>query len=758
DVVPPRERGRYSGYMGAVFGVATVAGPMLGGFIVDADALGWRWCFYVCVPLAIISLLVMQKVLKLPKIKRDTRIDIFGAFTITGAATVVMLILTMGGKEFGWNSQWTYLLAALAFVLLIGAVFAERAAREPILPPRLFRNPTFVLCSIASLAVGVAMFGAMIYLPQYLQIVKGMSPTKSGLMTLPMVAAMFVTSTGSGQIVTRLGRYKWFPVVGLALVASSMYLLSQLHVDSSKVVIGADIAVLGAGLGLTLQIMILAAQNAAAITDLAATTSGVSFFRNLGGAIGTAAFGAILNNRLTHHLTEGLAAAHVRPPAGGGALGTPEAVQHLPQPFKGIVLEAFTQSLQTVFLVGVPVALVGFVVVLFLKELPLRSAVGRVEQPAAAPADAASADGLATASAGGPAAASAAAGRHARAEHELAGVGASAPSSAANGVAVNNLVAGAGMPANGTTDPAVNGLASTGLAAAPGGDGVAPQASIAGGGAATPSNPAAVPAGQNAIVEPSTGSGATISGVVRGGGGAPVASAAVTLIDVAGRQLGRALTRPDGGYALATPGPGTYVLIAATGGHEPRAATLAVGDGPVEFDLVLTGNGGLAGTVSGSDGAPIDGATVVVTDVRGEVVGSVRTGASGEYAFQDVVSGTFTIAVSAAGHRPAALQVEVAGSGQTRQDVRLPAGVNVRGVVRDDAGAPVGKARVTLVDAAGDVVGVTTTGPDGEYAFTDLTGGQYTVIASGYPPVATGLNLSGGSLEDHDLQLGFPSE
>ncbi|MEV5569497.1 MDR family MFS transporter [Spirillospora sp. NPDC052269] len=393
DVVPPRERGRYSGYMGAVFGVATVAGPMLGGFIVDADGLGWRWCFYVCVPLAIISLAVMQKVLKLPKIKRDTRIDIFGAFTITGAATVVMLILTMGGKEFGWNSAWTYVLAAVAVVLVIGAVFAERAAREPILPPRLFRNPTFVLCSIASLAVGVAMFGAMIYLPQYLQIVKGMSPTKSGLMTLPMVAAMFVTSTGSGQVVTRLGRYKWFPVAGLALVASSMYLLSRLHVDSSKLVIGADIAVLGAGLGLTLQIMILAAQNAAAITDLAATTSGVSFFRNLGGAIGTAAFGAILNNRLTHHLAEGLAAAHVRPPAGGTSLGTPDAVQHLPEPFKGIVLEAFTRSLQTVFLVGVPVAVVGFFVVLFLKELPLRSATSRVEETpgasaAPAPADA----------------------------------------------------------------------------------------------------------------------------------------------------------------------------------------------------------------------------------------------------------------------------------------------------------------------------------------------------------------------------------
>ncbi|WP_084338000.1 MFS transporter [Actinomadura oligospora] len=724
DVVPPRERGRYSGYMGAVFGVATVAGPMLGGFIVDADGLGWRWCFYVCVPLAIIALAVMQKVLKLPKVKRDTRIDIFGAFTITGAATVVMLILTMGGKEFDWNSTWTYVLAAVAVVLLIGAVVAERAAREPILPPRLFRNPTFVLCSIASLAVGVAMFGAMIYLPQYLQIVKGMSPTGSGLMTLPMVAAMFVTSTGSGQIVTRLGRYKWFPVVGLALVASSMFLLSRLHVDSSKLVIGADIAVLGAGLGLTLQIMILAAQNAAAVTDLAATTSGVSFFRNLGGAIGTAAFGAILNNRLTHHLAEGLTAAHVRPPAGGTSLGTPDAVQHLPEPFKGIVLEAFTQSLQTVFLVGVPVAAVGFVVVLFLKELPLRgsSAISADKAPGASAAAPAPADAPASTSPNG---------RHARTGQELAAVGASTPSAtaltSANGASVN------GSSSNGSS---VDG-ASAGGASASG-------ASVA---EVVPSS-----------TEVGAGGGVTVKGVVRGGDGSPVESAALTLIDVSGRQLGRALTGADGGYALDTPGPGTYVLIAATGGHEPQAATLVVGDRPVEFDLVLAGNGGLAGTVSGADGTPLDAATVVVTDVRGEVVGTGRTGTNGEYQFQDVAAGSYTIAVSAAGHRPAALQVEVSGNGLTRQDVRLPAGVHVRGVVRDEAGLPVGRARVTLVDAAGNVAALSTTGPDGEYAFTDLTGGQYTVIASGYPPVATGLNLSGGSLDGHDLHLGHPEQ
>ncbi|MFI0452180.1 MDR family MFS transporter [Actinomadura sp. 6N118] len=381
DVVPPRERGRYAGYMGAVFGVATVAGPLLGGFIVDTDGLGWRWCFYVCIPLAVIAFLVIQKVLTLPRVRRDTRIDIFGAFTITGSATALMLLLSLGGQEFDWHSNWTYVLGAISALLLVASIFAERLASEPILPPRLFRNRTFVLAGIASLCIGSAMFGGMIYLPQYLQIVKGMSPAASGLMTLPLVIGMFVTSTGSGQIVTRTGRWKIFPVLGLVFVGGSMFLLSQLHTDSSKLVIGADVAVLGIGLGLTLQILILAAQNAAAPADLAATTAGVSFFRNLGGAMGVAAFGAILTNRLTAELKDAMASAHVAAPASGTSLGSPDQVHALPEPFKGLVLDSFTKALESVFTVGIPIAILGFLAVILLKELPLRGATAKHAKP-----------------------------------------------------------------------------------------------------------------------------------------------------------------------------------------------------------------------------------------------------------------------------------------------------------------------------------------------------------------------------------------
>ncbi|MEV4567244.1 MDR family MFS transporter [Nonomuraea sp. NPDC049419] len=373
DIVSPRERGRYSGYMGAVFGISTVAGPLLGGFIVDTEWLGWRWCFYVVVPFALVSFFVIQKVLKLPRIKRKTSIDIWGATTITASASALMLLLTLGGNEFEWNSPWTYVLAATALLMLALAVLSERTARNPILPPRLFRNRTFVLTSLASLFVGMAMFGAMIYLPQYLQIVKGLSPTNSGLMTLPMVIALFLSGVISGKIVTQTGRWKIFPVAGLLIVAIGLFLLSRLHVDSSLWLIGFDVAVLGTGLGLSMQMLILAAQNGSELRDMASTTSGVSFFRSLGGAVGVAAFGAILTGRLKDEMAAMLAAAGIKLPGGGDVkLGSPDAIQHLPGPVKNIVLESFTRGLETVFIVGVPIALLGFIATIFLKELPLR--------------------------------------------------------------------------------------------------------------------------------------------------------------------------------------------------------------------------------------------------------------------------------------------------------------------------------------------------------------------------------------------------
>ncbi|WP_312881795.1 MDR family MFS transporter [Actinomadura alba] len=374
DIIEPRERGRYAGYTGAAFGVSTITGPLIGGFIVDADSLGWRWCFYVCVPLAAVAFVVIQKALKLPRVRRDARIDWLGAFAITGGASALMIVLTLGGKQFAWNSPWTYGLGALSAALLALSIVAERRAREPILPPRLFTNRTFVFSALASLFVGVTLFGALTFLPQYLQIVKGMSPTMSGLTTVPMVVALFLASVGSGRIVTGTGRWKVFPLAGLLLVAVAMLLLSGLNSNSGRLVVGLDVAVLGLGLGLCLQILILAAQNGAKREDMAATTAGVSFFRSLGGAMGVAAFGAILTSRLNAEMAGMLRAAGAEAPVDGTRLGSPEAIRRLPEPFHGFVLESFARAMETVFMVGVPIALLGFLSVLALKELPLRSA------------------------------------------------------------------------------------------------------------------------------------------------------------------------------------------------------------------------------------------------------------------------------------------------------------------------------------------------------------------------------------------------
>nr|WP_233515043.1 MDR family MFS transporter [Marinitenerispora sediminis] len=383
DVVPPRERGRYSGFLGAVFGVSTVAGPLLGGFLVDSP-LGWRWCFFITVPVAVVAFVVIQALLRLPVQERGrTRIDWWGATFIVGAASAVMLLLSLGGKEFAWNSAPTYVLGAASLVLVALAVLAERRAHDPIIPPRLFGDSTFVLASLASLAVGMAMFGVMIYFPQYLQIVKGMSPTASGLMTLPMVLGMLAASVSSGLVVSRTGRWKAFPIAGTLLIGLGFGTLTWLEVHSSLVLVGLGVALVGLGLGLSMQILILATQNALSRADLAAATSAVSFFRNLGGAVGVAAFGAIMTNRLDTELAPLTAAAGADGGTAAAAAGSPAAIHALPAGVQELVVTAFGDAMHTVFLTGVPIAAVGFVIVLFLRPLPLRTGHRRARVPPA---------------------------------------------------------------------------------------------------------------------------------------------------------------------------------------------------------------------------------------------------------------------------------------------------------------------------------------------------------------------------------------
>ena len=386
DIVSPRERGRYSGYLGASFGLATVAGPLIGGFLVDGP--GWRWCFYVGIPVAVAALVVIQKVLRLPVHRRDVKVDWAGATAITTSASSLIVWLSLGGQEFSWRSAWTVVLVGLSAVSLAFAVVVERRVDEPILPPRLFRSRTFTLVSIAGVLVGVALFGVMIFLPQYFQLVKGQSPTASGLLTLPMVATMLLTSLVSGKAITRYGRWKVYPVVGMTVMAVAMVLLSRIHAGTSLVVVGLDIALLGLGLGLTMQVLVLAVQNTAERRDIGVATSAANFFRSMGGAVGIAVFGALLTTRLTDALPALLARAGVSPAAlakaGGGHLGTPEAIAALPAPIRLAVREAFSLGLERVFLVAAPLALLGAIVLLAVREVPLRTAHA---DPATQPAE-----------------------------------------------------------------------------------------------------------------------------------------------------------------------------------------------------------------------------------------------------------------------------------------------------------------------------------------------------------------------------------
>jgi EmrB/QacA subfamily drug resistance transporter len=379
DVVSPRERGRYQGYIGSVFGLATVAGPLLGGFLVEH--LSWRWTFWVGIPVGILALLVTERVLQLPFPRRQHAIDWLGAFFIVAGISSLLLVLSLGGKEFAWNSPWTWGLLALTAVMLALAVWQEQRAAEPIMPPRLFRNHTFVITGAAGFVVGVAMFGAIIFLPQYLQIVKGESPTASGLQTLPLVAGLLLTSIGSGRAITRTGHYKIFPVTGLLIVAVGLYLMSLLTVDTSLWVASIYMFVTGVGIGMVMQVLVLATQNAVPYRDLGVATSGATFFRSLGGAMGVAMFGALLTHRLRDTVPAQLKATGIptsQLPPSAGTQATPEQIAHLPEPIHLAVTTGFADALQTTFLAAVPFAILGFVILLFLHEAPLRQTRGHI--------------------------------------------------------------------------------------------------------------------------------------------------------------------------------------------------------------------------------------------------------------------------------------------------------------------------------------------------------------------------------------------
>ncbi|UYQ61854.1 MDR family MFS transporter [Streptomyces peucetius] len=374
DLVPPRERGKYQGLFGAVFGATSVLGPLLGGFF--TEHLTWRWVFYINLPIGVVALLVIAAMLHIPVRKTRHTIDYLGTFLIASAATCLVLVASLGGTTWAWGSAQIIALAVLGAVLLAVFVAVERNAAEPVLPLKLFRIRTFTLVAVISFVIGFAMFGAMTYLPTFLQVVQGISPTMSGVHMLPMVFGLLITSTASGQIVSRTGRWKVFPILGTAVTALGLLLLHQLRESSSTWQTSLFFFVFGAGLGLVMQVLVLVVQNAVGYEDLGVATSGATFFRSIGASFGVAIFGTIFTNRLEHKLTDALAGRPVPPGAGPAELAAdPRAIAELPADLRPSVLHAYSTSITDVFLYAVPVVVLAFLIAWFLKEDKLRASV-----------------------------------------------------------------------------------------------------------------------------------------------------------------------------------------------------------------------------------------------------------------------------------------------------------------------------------------------------------------------------------------------
>ncbi|HVX57832.1 MAG TPA: MDR family MFS transporter, partial [Candidatus Saccharimonadales bacterium] len=368
DVVPPRQRGRYQGYFGGVFAIASVIGPLLGGLF--TDHLSWRWVFYVNLPLGVIALAAIATRLHLPVRRTEHRVDYPGAVLLAISVVSLLLATVWGGVDYPWGSAQIIGLFAASLVGALLFVWRENRAAEPILPMRLFRNEIFSVSVVLSLLVGVVMFGAIIFLPEYQQLVRGDSATKSGLMLLPLVLGVMGGSLTSGRLISKLGRYRIFPIIGTVLLIISFWLFSHIALDTSRVLIGVWMVVLGAGVGMVMPVMTLAVQNGVDRKDLGTATSSVTFFRSIGSSLGTAMFGAILTNRLTAHLQHdlpGAAGASVAKGLGSSAAG----LKHLPPNEVHVVLTAFAQAFADVFLIGIPFAIAALIVAYFLKETPL---------------------------------------------------------------------------------------------------------------------------------------------------------------------------------------------------------------------------------------------------------------------------------------------------------------------------------------------------------------------------------------------------
>ncbi|MCD2190810.1 DHA2 family efflux MFS transporter permease subunit [Actinomycetospora soli] len=731
DIVPPRERARYQGYFLAVFGTSSVIGPVVGGFFAGTDSIigvtGWRWVFLVNVPIGIIAFTVVWRVLNLPHTRREHRIDWPGAASLA-VALVPLLIVAEQGQTWGWDSTWAIVCYVVGVVGIIAFVLSERAyGDDALLPLRLFRNGVFSLTTVIAVITGIGMFGGIAIVPQYLQIVGGSSPTQAGLEMIPLVGGIMVASIISGQLTSRTGRYKVFPVIGLGLMTLGMFLFHfLLHADTPYWQVAVLMVVFGLGLGNCMQTLVLAVQNAVPASDMGVATASATFFRQMGGTLGVSVFLSILFSTLGGNITSAFRGAASSPdyraaladpavtanpvnaagldPASGAAQVTQDSsiLQQMDPRLARPFFEGFAASMDLVFLVAACVIAVGFVLIWFLKEVPLRTTSGIQARQA-----------------------------------EQAGQGAG-PGSVDSAAEVDG-------PARGALDVPASAPA-VGAAGAAGGERVL--------------RPSPVPRPHGRHEAPTRGGDSVVLGRLSDGVlpdeesvrfADDVAGVPMALHALDGTVVDRTFSAADGSYRLHAPLPGNYVVVANPSTFKPHAELVSLDGVPVHRPLALRRATPVGGSVRDTADTPVVGATVTVTDASGGVRAVRRTGADGSWECPELEPGSYTVAVLAPGREPVAERLDVAeatpaGRRSTRHDVRVPVARHaVRGQVRSTSGAVVPESLVVLMGADGRVVASTVTDTAGRFAVEDLAEGRYLLTASGFAPVSEQVTVGSGA-------------
>ncbi len=846
DIVPPRERARYQGYFLAVFGTSSVLGPVIGGLLSGTPVIlgidGWRWIFLVNVPIGAVALVVVARVLNIPHVRRNNpRIDWPGA-VLLAVGLVPLLIVAEQGRTWGWGSVealTSYVVGAVGLLLFV--LVERRYGDDALLPLRLFRNGSFALITVIGVIVGMGMFGGIALLPQFLQIVHGATPIQSGFLMLPLVAGIMTASVVSGQLTARTGRYKVFPVVGTLVMTGAMLVMwLRVSVDIPLWELDLYMAAFGLGLGSCMQTLVLAAQTASPARDMGVATASTTFFRQLGGTLGTAIFLSVVFSTVGDKIKAAFASAAGDPAfqaavhdpavlanpadakiiaglqsgsatASSGVLTDSSFLQQIDPRLARPFLVGFSQSITLTFALVAALIGIAFLMMLFVRELPLRTMSGA---RAAALEEAGAA---AAASAGGPAAPGSDAkpapdgpgvsgervdgsdasgaragaqaahgpgagvpmdgtrGRHARATRPLAATAATGPAERGRATAGT---AGTGSAATDATaigpdGPEAFGIAATGTATGPVPTGTAATGTAATGTAATGTaatgTVAAGPAagvvggtGPTATGPTTTGPAATgpgnrpvggpeLAGTVTGAG-AGLAGAVVTVANQTGRQLARAAADGTGHYRARLAAEGTYLVVVAADGFSPQAGLVPVVAGGAPFDVMLAGANAVHGTVSGPGAV---GALVTLRGPDGVTVASGTVDPSGTYRLSGVPDGGYTVAVAVPGQEPVTAPVAVGGGATVRQDVLLPGRSRLLGTVTAaSSGRGVAEAVATLVDPAGAVVGSVVTAPDGTFAFEDLPAGTYTLTARGYAPVAQRVRVTPGTPASATVALG----